>query len=262
MGVKAKVFGPIAWKFLSGLAKAHDTILYDPNKGSLEKGKAGCYMRKLWYLLVFVLPCIYCRQSYQNFTNPSSPESKVLSIDFIMDKAENPAQTFLYNLHTRVNVKLAQQEIEAVDDEEYVSKVKEKWYKYQPTLDESFTNNLDVSDTSFWSLTLQFMSLVLCDFPTEAYKHRDGDMIYDFFETVYHLLSFHPNSKVQDKAKMYYRGLLSTHQRMLWNTPMDIDTVVLIVSEINGALDGVCTQFENDFEWKVWCEEAIVECEN
>jgi hypothetical protein len=81
MGVRTKVFGPFAWRFLHSLARFLDAhgIDYHPYFAPLG----------------FVLPCVYCRSSYPAF--------------YQAERTQRTATAFVYQVHNRVNAKLSAQ---------------------------------------------------------------------------------------------------------------------------------------------------------
>lgn len=91
MGVRTKIWGPLAWAIFHAICDA------------LHRGDPRGY--KFFELLPYVLPCIYCRRSFADFY----PRMKHLA-------KERGWRFLCYRLHGRVTLKLQTQAWERGDD--------------------------------------------------------------------------------------------------------------------------------------------------
>jgi len=98
MGVRTTSWGPHAWSFLHAIA----TVV---PKGPLTA--------EFFRLLRDVLPCSYCRRSYESFYPELRPYTKT------------SWELFVYKVHCRVNLKLAGQDFDKGND-------MTKWMNYEP----------------------------------------------------------------------------------------------------------------------------------
>jgi hypothetical protein len=74
MGVRTKVFGPYAWLVFEGVARFYDDYMAHETDPILC-AEMTSYLKEFFFLIGFVLPCVYCRISYQGFTDPSDPDN-------------------------------------------------------------------------------------------------------------------------------------------------------------------------------------------
>jgi hypothetical protein len=91
-GLLTKIWGPSAWKFLHAV-----TFGYPVNPSIEQKNQYKAFFKNLG----FVLPCIYCRDSYQKFIECND----TILNDDVFESRETITK-WLYKLHNRVNEKL------------------------------------------------------------------------------------------------------------------------------------------------------------
>jgi len=123
-GMQTRVWGPAGWLFLHSIAQNY------PWKPTIEQQNS--------YLLFFklvgnVLPCRYCRESYQKYitgienwqpsaTEPENPDPlteedlKTLILNKSRLKSRIALVTWLYNIHNRVNKKLGITDVPKLKD--------------------------------------------------------------------------------------------------------------------------------------------------
>ena len=100
-------FGPPGWKFLHAV-----TFGYSDNPNPIERE----HYKRYFESLQFVLPCIHCRRSYQQFY-------RELPIDnFLQDKLH--LAYWMYLIHNKVNDKLRKQGKSVPKDPTFESVVK------------------------------------------------------------------------------------------------------------------------------------------
>ena len=104
MGVDTKRFGPVAWKLLQGIARHYDDYMMQETDPYRK-----CTMRELFTSFLstvgFVLPCVYCRASYRQFTCAHEQQDGYLSLPVILNDPDG-GKIFVYRLHDQVNRKL------------------------------------------------------------------------------------------------------------------------------------------------------------
>lgn len=174
MGVKTKVFGPFGWVMLEGVARAFDRYLTqetDSDKRLLIKD----LMREFLFLIGFVLPCVYCRVSYREFTDPAHPCNRHCDINRVIGEPDG-AKQFVYHLHKRVGIKLRDQEREkARHDPAALARVNEAWDRYHLSFSDALRTRFPSANSRrFWRAAVMFMGLVCCDWrPADScYVHR------------------------------------------------------------------------------------------
>jgi hypothetical protein len=91
-GMQTRVWGPAGWIFLHCSAQNY------PNEPTAEQKES---YRSFFKLVGNVLPCRYCRESYQQYIN----ENDTLLDDKAMECRDTFTQ-WLYNIHKKVNKKL------------------------------------------------------------------------------------------------------------------------------------------------------------
>jgi len=91
-GMQTRVWGPAGWLFLHSIAQNY------PWKPTVEQQKN--YLN-FFTLIGNVLPCRYCRESYQEFIK--EPDTK---LDISKLKNRTSLVTWLYDIHNKVNKKL------------------------------------------------------------------------------------------------------------------------------------------------------------
>lgn len=93
MGLITKIWGPAMWQSLHSI-----TFDYPENPTNEQKEQYKTFFKSLAY----VLPCIYCRQSYYKFINE---EENTKLTDKNLENRDSLI-LWLFNLHNRVNEKL------------------------------------------------------------------------------------------------------------------------------------------------------------
>jgi|SRR3990172_4033162 len=106
-----KKWGPSGWVFLHSIAHNYDPAIHDR-----------AAFKRFFTDMGAVLPCIYCRESYQEFI-------KELPIDDYLKKPGDLAQ-WLYQIHNKVNQKLRQQKQPIKTDPSFQS-VTNKYAKFK-----------------------------------------------------------------------------------------------------------------------------------
>jgi hypothetical protein len=101
-GIKTLFWGPNAWNFLFSAIAGSYPIKFNPNDKSHQKRSKG--FTQLFNSLKEVLPCIYCRLSYEQFM-------KDLPMNDYMH-SRTSMMYWLYLIHDKVNRKLIDQEQE------------------------------------------------------------------------------------------------------------------------------------------------------
>ena len=91
-GMQTRVWGPAGWVFLHCIAQNY------PEQPNLEQRE---HYRSFFRLVGTVLPCRYCRESYQQFIN----EPDTLLDDKVMQNRTTFSK-WLYNVHNKINKKL------------------------------------------------------------------------------------------------------------------------------------------------------------
>ena len=91
-GMQTRVWGPGGWLFLHSIAQNYP---WEPDTQKKED-----YLQ-FFRLVGNVLPCRYCRESYQDFIKQSGTE-----LNFSVMKDRKTLTTWLYNIHNQVNKKL------------------------------------------------------------------------------------------------------------------------------------------------------------
>ena len=91
-GMQTRVWGPGGWLFLHSIAQNYP---WEPDTQKKEE-----YLQ-FFRLVGNVLPCRYCRESYQDFIKQSGTE-----LNFSVMKDRKTLTTWLYNIHNKINKKL------------------------------------------------------------------------------------------------------------------------------------------------------------
>ena len=91
-GMQTRVWGPGGWLFLHSIAQNYP---WEPDTQKKEE-----YLQ-FFRLVGNVLPCRYCRESYQDFIKQSGTE-----LNFSVMKDRKTLTTLLYNIHNKINKKL------------------------------------------------------------------------------------------------------------------------------------------------------------
>lgn len=95
-GLMTKIWGPPGWLFLHCVTMGYPYKIDKTNPEHLFRKDE---TKKFFESLGNVLPCVYCRKSYNTFLNNNPLTDKIL------DSRENIARWF-YNIHNLVNTKL------------------------------------------------------------------------------------------------------------------------------------------------------------
>ena len=107
-GMQTRVWGPAGWLFLHSIAQNYP---WEPNTHQKEEYK------QFFKLVGSVLPCRYCRESYQKFlTEPGT------LLDNSVMKSRKTLVLWLYRIHNKVNKKLGIKNTPTL---------KEVWEKYE-----------------------------------------------------------------------------------------------------------------------------------
>jgi hypothetical protein len=255
MGVKTKVFGKFAWLVFEGIGRFYDEYMLKETNQQLRQDMRD-FMRECFFLIGFILPCIYCRVSYREFTDPAHPANQKTDI-YKMLSLKDGAKQLVYHLHNRVNQKLRDQEREQYEeDREKLKEINEKWKNYAISYEDAIKTRFPaVTSLRFWNALIVFLALVLCDFRPE-----ESCYIYRFFWVIGKMFSraHEPEEKVL--ACAYVHGLEQTLP--IWNRDMKLSTRLDIVWTIkkyvfaihNWPFDSTRASFEEK------CKSAIVGC--
>lgn len=223
MGVKTKAFGPPAWIVFEGIASMIDTCLSSDHFENKDK------MRRLalefFTLLGFVVPCIYCRISYQMFTDPVTCDSDMSIHRLLM--LMNGAQRYVYNLHNCVNNKLKKQELERHWRSADLDEIQRRWSAYTPTFSDVLerARQRSVVTQEWWLSLITLLSYVMCD-----YRAEECQYIYRFFIVLGELFSLVPGPRLTVISKHYIDAIKRTSK--LWDANMDLSTRFDIVWSI------------------------------
>ena len=95
-GMQTRVWGPAGWIFLHSIAQNY------PQEPTIEQKE---HYRSFFRLVGTVLPCRYCRESYQQFIN--EPDTR---LDDNVMRDRTTFTKWLYDIHNKVNKKLDVQE--------------------------------------------------------------------------------------------------------------------------------------------------------
>lgn len=120
-GMMTKVWGPAGWFFLHSITFGYPVVIDSSND-----------FKKIEYKVFFetlgnVLPCKYCRESYNNYI-------KEIPIDDYLNSRDKLVEWF-YLIHNKVNNKLNVQECNIPTLEE----VKQKYERYRAKCKQSFS---------------------------------------------------------------------------------------------------------------------------
>ena len=255
MGVRTKVFGRYAWLLLEGVANFFDEYITEETD-PLCLANMKSYLTEFYFLLGFVLPCIYCRISYQEFTDPEHPHENTDLYKMLTLK--DGAKRFVYNLHGRVNNKLFHQELaEVVHDKEQTIRVHEKWDKHNISFETALRTRFPRVDSEcFWHSMIVFMALAMCDFRAEYSCY-----LYRFFWVMGKMFAYSDNAKVKRLTQAYIEGMKQSLP--LWKSDMNLserlDIVWLIKKHIFNVGHWKFNHTRASFEEK--CRASIVGCD-
>lgn len=106
-GLSTKAWGPSGWYFLFSciMGGFPPKINHkDPQHKQIQR-----HFKNMILSLGYTMPCIFCRQSFQEFCKASPPDSHLTG--------RIPLMRWLYDIRTRVNEKLIKQEQKCYNDE-------------------------------------------------------------------------------------------------------------------------------------------------
>lgn len=254
MGVKTKAFGPPAWIVFEGVASLIDTCLAYNHFEHKDK------MRKLaiefFTLVGFIVPCIYCRISYQMFTDPVTCDAEMSIHRLLM--LRNGAQRYVYNLHNCVNNKLKKQEQERVWRSTELQAIEQRWAAYIPSFEAMVDRATarSIVTEEWWTAAIEFLAYVMCDYRPEECRY-----IYRFFIVLGEIMALVPGPRLTVISKHYIDALKRTCQ--LWDVNMDVSARFDIVWTIrkyvfNSMSWPIATVTRKQFESQ--CTAQIVGC--
>jgi hypothetical protein len=124
-GMMTKVWGPAGWLFLHCITFGYPYAINLNNKDHIGK-KEDYY--NFFYYLGKVMPCRYCRESYQDFF-------KELDLNKSLNNRKDITK-WLYDIHNKVNHKLGVPKCDIPSFEEVVSRYEQYRAKCKKTTDE------------------------------------------------------------------------------------------------------------------------------
>jgi hypothetical protein len=265
MGVKTRYFGPFAWLLLEGMSRFYDAYVQDEASTVEQKHEMHDLLVECMYLLGFVLPCIYCRISYQQFTDPAQVNNRGTNVHYMLmlnSKGQpirkDGAKKLIYNLHQRVSQKLRGQEREkAADQPELLAEINDKWHRHMITYEEALQRKYPAAQSKrFWYALIVFLGLCMCD-----YRPNEGCYIYRFFLVIGRILLHATDEPTLNLAKAY---CLSLEKGLpFWKSSMSmgqrLDIVWLIKKYVFALKGWKFDRTRSSFEEK--CREGIVGCE-
>jgi hypothetical protein len=234
MGVKTRVFGKYAWLFLQGMARMYDDALDNPE---LDHRSLTLLMQEVMFLMGFVLPCVYCRISYREFTDPAHPCNAKCDINNMLG-TKNGAKQLVYHLQKRVGYKLRDQERDKAEgDKGKLGEINSKWKEYDISFHQALKSRFpDANGERFWRACISFLALVMCD-----WRPADVKYIHRYFEVIGRLFSLCHHRPF---ASLYQEWFESS--KALWETSMNLDTRLDMVWSLQ------CRIFRAQ-HWEVGC---------
>jgi hypothetical protein len=173
MGISAKKFGPVAWKFLESIAVFCDAFIAR-EQTVLRRTLMRALFARAVFSIGFLLPCVYCRFSFRAFTNPVHPLNE--SVDIITGvHLPDGCKKLVYNLHVAVNKKLEKQDIETAFPEQ-VCAVHKKWTEYNISYEEALDSRFGQrSAPDVWVYLTTLIAFIICDYDVlETREHTCG----------------------------------------------------------------------------------------
>jgi hypothetical protein len=254
MGVKTIVFGPRAWVFLEGMAHTYDEFMLN-EKDVKKKKMMKEYFYEFLFIIGFILPCVYCRISYQTFTNPKKPEIDIKKLV----NMKNGGKTVVYELHNRVNKKLWDQEKEKNrNDRKKLFETNQRWKNYCISFQTALKTRYKPADSyEFWYNTVVFLGLVMCD-----YRKSECHLYFRFFDLIGKILILSVNENVRQLGIIYYKCLESSSD--MWKQDMAFSRRIGIVWCIikNIFLHQRGWSFNHNLEsFEKQCRKSIVGCD-
>lgn len=257
MGVRTKVFGPFAWLVFEGVARFFDEFM-EHETDEVAKEDMLCFMKEFIFLIGFVLPCIYCRISYQGFTDPDNPDNKDTDLHHML-MLKQGAQRLVYNLHCRVSRKLRDQEREQCQEKEDRKAMKEcnrKWKEHHISFRQALQTKFpSASSKRFWNAMVVFLALVMCDF-----RPDESCYIFRFFWVIGKMLVRAHSKTTRRLANVYMYALEQTLPLWKYEMPLSerIDIVWVLKKHVFTAGKWTFNHTRQSFEQK--CKSAIVGC--
>lgn len=129
-GMMTKVWGPPGWLFLHCITYGYPYIIDNENNKHREKREQ---FKKFFHYLGYVLPCKYCRNSYNDFMEE-------IPVDNALNSREELTKWF-YNMHNKVNIKLGVPDCEIPKYEEMDKIYESLRAKCAKTTEEERINN-------------------------------------------------------------------------------------------------------------------------
>lgn len=117
-GMRTNFWGPNAWNFLfSSILGTYPETINNKNKEHIQIKKA---FKSLFMSLGFIMPCVFCRESYKKFIKEMPIESSL--------SGRIKLFYWLYKLKDKVNKKLIKQENDCLknEHEKILKKLKDK----------------------------------------------------------------------------------------------------------------------------------------
>jgi len=255
MGVITRVFGPRAWLVLEGVARFFDDYMAHESD-ELLRAEMTSFMKEFFFLTGFVLPCIYCRISYQEFTDPSDPDNHNTDL-YHMLMLKDGAKKLVYNLHNRVSRKLRDQEREKFqDDFKKLEEVNAEWKQKHISFDEAIKTRFpSVVSRRFWNAMVVFLALIMCDFRSE-----ESCYIFRFYWVIGKMLDRAHRPPEVKFARVYACALEQTLPIWKYDMPLStrMDIVWTIKKYVFSVRDWPFNHTRHSFEEK--CKTAIVGC--
>lgn len=255
-GVKTYVFGRFVWIVLEGLADAFDLMMEEETSEERRQSIIDKF-KEIICLVGFVLPCIYCRQSFQSFTDPHNVESPNTDVNRLLS-IKGGGKRLIYNLHNRVSIKLRDQERnEYKGDRTRLKAINAKWKKHMISFDHALKTQFpSVTSFRFWNAFFTSFALMVCD-----WRETECNYILRFVTCVGEFMLMSRDEGVQQYGTAYMLSLKDTLSD--WKRKMDLAMRIDIVSSVQKSMYA-------HFDWEVThtpasltekCErEAIVGC--
>jgi hypothetical protein len=250
MGVRTKKFGPTAWVVFEGLARCFDEFM-SKCTDSKDSKKMLCLFSQALFSIGFILPCVYCRVSFREFSNPVDCDES-LSISKMLT-LKNGGSQFIYNLHRRVSKKLEDQEMADVKMPDK-KKIAKKWKEYNISFQTALKTRFKSIETqTFWSNFTEFIGYCFCD-----YRSLENFNLYMFMflESVCGMISM--SSQSSERVGKNFQKVLSTFNQYSFENPdQRFDFVWNLQKSIFPILNFKIVD-ETVYDLQKKCEEAIV----
>lgn len=248
MGVKTKVFGKFAWLLFEGVGRFYDEYMQretDP----WRRTEMMDLVREFFFLIGFVLPCVYCRISYREFINTDVNVHQMLAL-------KDGGKQLVYRLHGRVTKKLWDQEREQfAADEHKLHEINRKWQAYCIPYAQALQERFPSADSlRFWNAALVFLALVMCDF-----REEDACYIYRFFWLLGRILARRPDPLFAAYAEGLEQTLpLWRSSDMARKLSVRLDVVWVLKKHVFDVHGWEFSRTRASFEEQ--CRDAIVGC--